>query len=95
MVNGENRFEQIIGMVLLFLLVIGCFVVLRPFVSALLLALILSYATWPIYVWNKRMLKRPERRGSIVGFFVSTMGMGLIFHGLVEAIQTYEKTGSQ
>jgi len=25
----------------------------------------------------------------IVGFFVSTMGMGLIFHGIVEAIQTY------
>lgn len=25
----------------------------------------------------------------IVGFFVSTMGMGLIFHGVLEAIQTY------
>jgi len=57
MVNGENRLEQIVGMALLLLLVIGCFVVLRPFVSALLLALILSYATWPIYVWNERMLK--------------------------------------
>lgn len=55
--NGENRLEQIVGMALLFLLVIGCFVVLRPFVSALLLALILSCATWPIYVWNERMLK--------------------------------------
>jgi hypothetical protein len=29
----------------------------------------------------------------IVGFFVSTMGMGLIFHGVVEAIQTYGTTG--
>ena len=25
----------------------------------------------------------------IVGFFVSAMGMGLIFHGLVEAIRQY------
>jgi multiple antibiotic resistance protein len=25
----------------------------------------------------------------IVGFFVSAMGMGLIFHGVVEALQTY------
>jgi multiple antibiotic resistance protein len=25
----------------------------------------------------------------IVGFFISAMGMGLIFHGIVEALQTY------
>jgi predicted PurR-regulated permease PerM len=55
--NGENRFEQIAGMALLLLLVIGCFLVLRPFVSALLLALILSYSTWPIYAWVERILK--------------------------------------
>ena len=55
--NSENRLEQIVGMALLVLLVIGCFVVLRPFVSSLLLALILSYSTWPIYAWAERMLK--------------------------------------
>jgi predicted PurR-regulated permease PerM len=55
--NGENRFEQIAGMALLLLLVIGCFVVLRPFVSSLLLALILSYSTWPIYARGERALK--------------------------------------
>ena len=55
--NSENRFEQIAGMALLLVLVIGCFVVLRPFVSALLLALILSYSTWPIYAWGERVLK--------------------------------------
>jgi predicted PurR-regulated permease PerM len=59
--NSENRLEQIAGMALLLLLVIGCFVVLRPFVSALLLALILSYSTWPIYAWVERLLK--GRRG--------------------------------
>src|SRR5262249_40533429 len=55
--NGENRFEQIAGIAILLLLVIGCFVVLRPFVSALLLALILAYSTWPIYAWCERVLK--------------------------------------
>jgi multiple antibiotic resistance protein len=29
----------------------------------------------------------------IVGFFVAAMGMGLIFHGVIEAIQTYLLTG--
>ncbi len=55
--DGENRLEQIIGTTILFLLVIGCFVVLRPFVSALLLALILAYSTWPVYAWTERALK--------------------------------------
>ena len=32
--------------------------------------------------------RNPHRR-----VFVSTMGMGLIFHGVVEAIQTYGTTG--
>jgi predicted PurR-regulated permease PerM len=54
--NSENRLEQIAGTALVLLLVIGCFVVLRPFVSALLLALILSYSTWPIYAWGEKVL---------------------------------------
>jgi len=54
--KSENRLEQIAGMAILLLLVIGCFVVLRPFVSALLLALILAYSTWPIYAWFEKLL---------------------------------------
>src|SRR5258707_13600970 len=55
--NFENRIEQLLGIALLLFLVIGCFLVLRPFVSALLLALILSFSTWPIYAWCERILK--------------------------------------
>src|SRR4030095_14952734 len=59
--NSENRLEQIAGIAILLLLMIGCFVVLRPFVSAVLLALILAYSTFPIYAWCERILK--GRRG--------------------------------
>jgi len=59
--NNENRLEQIAGIAIMLLLLIGCFVVLRPFVSAVLLALILSYSTYPIYAWCERILK--GRRG--------------------------------
>ena len=55
-ISSENRIEQIAGLAVLLLLVIGCFVVIRPFVSALLLALILSYSTWPVYAWAERVL---------------------------------------
>jgi predicted PurR-regulated permease PerM len=64
--NGENHLEKIAGTALLLLLVIGCFVVLRPFVSALLLALILSYSTWPIYAWGERLLSGRKSLAAIL-----------------------------
>jgi predicted PurR-regulated permease PerM len=54
--NGGNRVEQIAATALLLLLLIGCLAVLRPFLSAILWALILSFATWPVYAWIERML---------------------------------------
>ena len=36
--------------------------------------------------------KRIDAPTRIVGFIVASMGMGLIFHGVVDAIQTYGKT---
>lgn len=44
-----NQAEKLGGMVLLGLLLTGCVVVLRPFVSALLWAAILCYCTWPLF----------------------------------------------
>jgi predicted PurR-regulated permease PerM len=59
--NGSKRAEQIAATALLLLLLIGCYVVLRPFLSALLWALIITFATWPIYAWLERALK--DRKG--------------------------------
>jgi len=54
--HGGNPVRQMGATVLLLLLLIGCLIVLRPFLSALLWALILSFATWPVYAWIERML---------------------------------------
>jgi predicted PurR-regulated permease PerM len=43
------RPARVIGLVALALLAVGCFLVLQPFVSALLWALILAYTTWPAF----------------------------------------------
>lgn len=59
--NSGTRVEQIAGMAFLILLLFGCFVVLRPFISALLWALILSFSTWPVYAWLER--RSGGRRG--------------------------------
>ena len=45
-----NRIDRMLGFGTLAALVIGCLVVLMPFVTALLLAVILTYSTWPVYV---------------------------------------------
>jgi len=49
--GSQERIEQIVVVVLLLILAIGCLTVLRPFLSALLWALILSFATWPLHAW--------------------------------------------
>jgi multiple antibiotic resistance protein len=50
--------------------------------------------TYLLLAYAKIVLGRIGPKGidaatRIVGFFVSTMGMGLIFHGVLEALQTY------
>ena len=45
-----NRIDRMLGFGTLGALVIGCLVVLMPFVTALLMAVILTYSTWPLYV---------------------------------------------
>lgn len=62
--------EIIAGIVVLALLVIGCLLVLRPFLSALLWAGILSYATWPAY---RRLLKLCRGRRSLASFTMVTL----------------------
>jgi MarC family membrane protein len=56
------------------------------------------FITYLCLAYAEKVLSRIGPRGidaatRIVGFFVSTMGMGLIFHGVVEAIQTYGRAG--
>ncbi len=44
-----DRIEPLIGVGALLVLVVGCFLVLRPFLSALLWGTVLAYSTWPLY----------------------------------------------
>ena len=38
---------------------------------------------------NRLGAKGIDAATRIVGFFVAAMGMGLVFHGVIEALQTY------
>ena len=52
----EKRSERIIQVIAITVLVIGCLMVLRPFLAALLSAAILCYSTWPVYKLLERKL---------------------------------------
>jgi multiple antibiotic resistance protein len=67
------------------------------FISFIAICIAIVATMFVIYLflaYAKKVVSRIGPRGidaatRIVGFFVSTMGMGLIFHGVIEAFQTY------
>ncbi len=70
----SERFEFMVGLTLLVLLAVGCLIVLRPFFSAILWALILSFSTWPIYI---RVLGLLNGRQAIASALM-TLGVALV-----------------
>jgi len=50
----RTKFEQNVGWFILALVLAGCLLVLLPFASALLWAVVLTFSTWPVY---RRVLK--------------------------------------
>jgi predicted PurR-regulated permease PerM len=45
----EKRVEQVVQIATIVLLVVGCLLVLQPFLAAILAAAILCFSTWPVY----------------------------------------------
>jgi predicted PurR-regulated permease PerM len=52
----EKRVEQVAQVAAITVLVVGCLLVLQPFVTALLSAAIVCFSTWPAYQWMERQL---------------------------------------
>jgi predicted PurR-regulated permease PerM len=69
-----RRFESRLGLVALALLLIGCLLVMRPFLSAFLWAAVLTFCTWPVY---RRLLGWLGQRRTLAAA-VMTLAMTLI-----------------
>ncbi len=63
-----RKLEQNLGWVVLLLLLAGCLLVLRPFVSALLWAIVLCFTSWPIY---RRLLRLVGNRPTLAALLMS------------------------
>lgn len=71
-----RRVELIGGLTALGLLLVGCFLVIRPFLSALLWASILCYATWPVYRRTLRLCR--QRKSLAATFTVALLALVLV-----------------
>lgn len=69
------RFEQLARMALALLLVLVCWFVLRPFLSAILFAVAISVSTWPAYVWLLRRLGGQRTVASLLACVVVALAV--------------------
>jgi predicted PurR-regulated permease PerM len=70
----DSKLERNIGWAILLILLAGCLLVLRPFLSALLWAVVLCSSSWPVY---RRLLHWLGNRRTLAAL-VMTLGMILI-----------------
>ena len=80
--ESQQRIEQIVVIALLVILAVGCLTVLRPFLSALLWALILSFSSWPLYAW---LLQRLKERRSLAALLMTLLVAGVFILPLAAA----------
>lgn len=65
--NSSKNIEQLIAISVLVLLIIGSYLVLQPFISALLWAALLCYATWPLFSrLNTRLKNRRNTSAALL-----------------------------
>src|SRR6516165_6456107 len=93
---GPGAIATVLGMASLVRHPLTEFLSLAAIVAAILLTMI---TTFLVLAYADTIIGRIGPRGidaatRIVGFFVAAMGMGLIFHGVTEAIQTYLLVGT-
>lgn len=62
----EKRFEHYAWLVAIVILVTGCFLVLKPFLAAMLFAAVICTSTWPLYLGLRRRLKERHTLAALV-----------------------------
>jgi multiple antibiotic resistance protein len=88
---GPGVLATVMGMCSLVRHPIAGFTSLLAISFACLAAMFVIYLTlaYARYLMHRLGAKGIDAATRIVGFFVSAMGMGLVFHGIIEALQNY------
>jgi predicted PurR-regulated permease PerM len=86
MFKNQQRIEQIAGIIFIAAIVVGCLFVLKPFISAILWAAVLCFATWPLRELLLKWLKGRKNLAAglmtviiLLVLFVPFLVVGLTF----------------
>ncbi len=55
--HASHRFEQVAQLTVVGFLLLGCFLVLRPFLAAMLFSAVVCASTWPVFLWLRGRLR--------------------------------------
>jgi len=89
----EKRFGNFAQLVAVFILVAGCFLVLRPFLTATLLAAVVCVSTWPIYLWLLRLMRERKNIAALTMtlslVLVVILPLALVAYNLADNITAF------
>lgn len=88
----EKRFEQYAQLVAVTILIVGCFLVLKPFLNAILFAAVVCISTWPIYLWLLRKLNGKQTLAALTMTFslvlLIIVPLALVAYNLADNVTT-------
>lgn len=71
-----RRIEQLVQLALMLMLVVGCWLVLQPFFTAILFSIVIAISSWPFYRWLRQKL-----HGRILASLISCLAVILLLVG--------------
>lgn len=87
-----NRLEQFAQIALVLLLVVGCWLVLAPFFTAILFAIVIAVSTWPVYT---RLLHAMKGRAVPASLLASLLAMLLAVGPVVLLLASLADSASE
>jgi predicted PurR-regulated permease PerM len=89
----EKRFEYYAQLAAVLLLVVGCFLVLRPFLTAILFAAVVCVSTWPLYRWLLRRMKGRQNLAALAMtlslILIVILPLALVAYNLADNITAF------
>ncbi|PWB45620.1 MAG: AI-2E family transporter [Nitrosomonadales bacterium] len=89
----EKRFEYYAQLAAVLLLVVGCFLVLRPFLTAILFAAVVCVSTWPLYRWLLRRMKGMQNLAALAMtlslILVVILPLALVAYNLADNVTAF------
>lgn len=89
----DKRFKYFAQLATVVLLVGGCFLVLRPFLTATLLAAVVCVSTWPLYLWLLRKLKGRQNIAALTMTLslalVLILPLALVAYNLADSVTAF------